>query len=443
MRNAKYLIVPALAVVGLLVLILIRTLRTEAPPPHDATDQARPLASDLSEGSSDETGESTASDKKPASYSPPSRKAGSRRDRHSKKGPAPLIDVPQRSGRDTSGDKIRAGGSSGKAFGASGAAGSGEEGAYKSLRGHRGRISAIAYSRDGRLLASGTFNTIVERSTAAGQKKQFATGGELKIWDLEELKELTTLRGHPEDVHAVAFHPNGRTLASSSKDRALVLWVVKTGKEITRIQGRRAPRYRSLAFSPDGSLLALGTSSERIGGTIGLWKPPVREGISFKPISSQPVIDVAFNADGSMLAFASADGSAGVLDVKKRKVVAELPSLSGGAGESALDANASIFAWVQNSIWIRSPGGQPRHQNLPRGASYLSASFAPDGRWLALGLGQGNQNLLLWDYRGGRVLQSFEGHKGGTSVVVASPDGKFLATSGGEGKEIRIWETNR
>jgi len=74
------------------------------------------------------------------------------------------------------------------------------------------------------------------------------------------------LRGHTDNVFAVAFHPDGTRLASAGSDRAVWLWDLARGEEVARLQGHTR-RVFSLAFSPDGATLASGSSD----GTVRLW----------------------------------------------------------------------------------------------------------------------------------------------------------------------------
>jgi WD40 repeat protein len=118
------------------------------------------------------------------------------------------------------------------------------------LRGHTGPVSSVAFSGDGKALASGGADTTI------------------KLWDLATGREKASLKGHTYPVRAVAFSPDGKLLASggggadpkAKQSRAeLKLWDVATGKEKASLQGHTA-MVDAVAFSPDGKTLASGSA---------------------------------------------------------------------------------------------------------------------------------------------------------------------------------------
>jgi len=119
------------------------------------------------------------------------------------------------------------------------------------LNGHMGPVNGVAYSPDGKTLASGGGKTI-------------------KLWDVATGKELVTFQGHTLGVYAVAFSPDGKTLASGSgwiEPEEVKLWDVATGKTLATIKGKPDDVVSTVAFSPDGKTLASGSWN----GTVKLW----------------------------------------------------------------------------------------------------------------------------------------------------------------------------
>jgi WD40 repeat protein len=95
------------------------------------------------------------------------------------------------------------------------------------------RVSAVAFSPDGTILASSA-NHITTSYKISGGDSKAATSftGEVQLWDTSTGRKRATLEGHTEDVLALAFSPDGQALASGASDDSVKLWEVKTGKDV-------------------------------------------------------------------------------------------------------------------------------------------------------------------------------------------------------------------
>jgi serine/threonine protein kinase len=113
------------------------------------------------------------------------------------------------------------------------------------LRGHEGDVWSVAFSPDGKFLASGSGDRTV------------------KVWEVGSWQEVTTLRGHGNEVNSVAFSPDGKFLASGSDDKTVKIWEVESWQEVTTLWGHRGD-VTSVAFSPDGKFLASGSTDSRV-----------------------------------------------------------------------------------------------------------------------------------------------------------------------------------
>jgi RNA polymerase sigma factor (sigma-70 family) len=166
------------------------------------------------------------------------------------------------------------------------------------LKGHKGYVRAVAFSPDGKLLASS--------SGIPPPKPPGAWKGELKLWDLTTNKEKATLEGIECDVWCVAFSPDGKTLASGNIEGVIRLWDLATEKETATLKGHTGPVV-TLSFSPDGTLLASG-GGDASSGELKLWDVPARKEKEALTGHKQTVNALAFDRKGKKLASADSEG---------------------------------------------------------------------------------------------------------------------------------------
>ena len=244
-------------------------------------------------------------------------------------------------------------------------------------------IKSVAYSKDGKILASGGEDTTI------------------KLWDVETGQELRTLKGHTAPIRSVTFSPDGKTIASGSRgsDANFKLWNIETGKEIRTLEGHTRD-VDSIAFTPNGKIIASGSWD----GTIKLWNSVTGEVL--KTLSQGNfVYSIAFSPDGKTLA---SGGSAGTTKLWNTETGQELKTITG------------------NSYGI------------------LSVAFSPDGKILALGGGDeartGMDNTIkLFNVETGKLLRTLSGHSDVVHSVVFTPDGKNIF-SAGDDQTIKLWD---
>ena len=153
------------------------------------------------------------------------------------------------------------------------------------LMGHKGPVYSVAWSPDGTRLATASWDqTAKVWDAATGQEllsvrgthcaswspdgKRLATcdGDEMKVWDAASGQDLLTLRGHTEAVNSVAWSPDDKWLATASDDKTVKVWDAASGQELLTLRGHKDP-VLSVAWSPDGKRPASGSSD-----TVNVWE---------------------------------------------------------------------------------------------------------------------------------------------------------------------------
>jgi WD40 repeat protein/serine/threonine protein kinase len=372
-------------------------------------------------------------------------------------------------------------------------------GLERTLRGHTGSVLSVAFSVDGKLLASG------------------GDDGTVRLWEGSAGQALATFQGHRGSVTSVSFAPDGRALASAGKDGMLKIWDLATAEEqtlatfpggvlsvaispdgqwlaaagtgvrlwnlVTRQEQKLPPGHRlavrTVAFSPDSKTLASGSDDR----TVRLWdvnrsQPPV----VLKGHDSY-VLSVAFSSDGQNLAAATDEGSALVWDLATRQrrpaVLREAGSIYSVAfvpdGKELVcggeDGGLKLWNPATGTALAQGQAGQilavaiaGDGQRIASGASdgtihlwrteairaepLLKAhadvvnalAFSPDGRTLAAGIGDGH--IRLWDTATRKERAAWRGHAQVVSSVAFSPDGRMLASASHD-STIKLWNLDQ
>ena len=264
---------------------------------------------------------------------------------------------------------------------------------------------SLAFTPDGRSLASGGDDNVI------------------RLWDAATAEPRGILSGHDATVSALAFHPNGRLLASASLGDAnnLTLWDMEHHREAARLGGHHL-RIRAIAFSPDGTMLASGSWDR----TIRLWEMGTSRELGVLSGHDDNVRDVAFSPDGRTLASAGEDRRVLLWDVPSRRRLLALPCPH-EATSVRFSPDGTTLAWTdrEGTLTVRDMARDAtRFSRSTEDGEVFGVTYNPDGTTLATG---GTSGVVrLWDAQTGLELLSLP-CKARVNGLAFSPDGKTLA----------------
>ena len=295
--------------------------------------------------------------------------------------------------------------------------------ALYTLTRHSDVVRSLSFSRDGRLLAIG------------------AADGLIELWDIGSRQLITTLQTNGQFA-TVAFAPGTNLLAATAQRGVVILWDATTRTELA--QFTHGGQVRTLAFSPDGKMLAIFGQDRRLT----LWELDTASQVQTIPVmvgSGWHYGCVAFSPDNHSLAIGERDGTIRVMDVRTVKETHRFAAHRQGITALMFSADGKFLvsgaAYSDQTIRVWNLAAGTLESKLEGHTAWICGfGLAPDGKVFASSAA--DQTLRLWDTASWKELAVLRGHSDEVAAIAFSPDGHTIASGSRDGS-VLLWDASR
>lgn len=286
---------------------------------------------------------------------------------------------------------------------------------FQTLTGHIKSVENIAFSNDGKYLAS------------ASRDKTFM------LWNVVTAENVAVFKGHTDYLNAVCFSPDRKFVATASDDKTVRIWNMQKKELVHQLLGHNGWVY-ALDFSPDGKLLISGSWDN----SLKLWNVKTGELVSTFTDHSHHINDVCFSPDGRYAISASSDKTLKMWNIQNEKLLRTYTGHKGKVNVVCFGANQNTFVSADNEgfiIFWNVDKQVPEKKFKAHNGAIRAIDFGYDGAFL---VSEGNdKSIKIWNSSNGDLINRIN-HEYEINSIAISPDNTVLASAGRE-NEIYLW----